>query len=86
MVAVLLLLLLLMSPVIVTTKAQLHDLKTLPESCGESTKPLIGDINYEVTNQKSDGLIEEEAAIMIGRGSSSEDKLPTFYFHIACRI
>ena len=81
-----LLLLLLMSHVIIVTRAQLHDLKTLPESCGESTQPLIGDINYEVSNQKSDGLIEEEAPIVIGQGSSSQDKLPTFYFHIACRI
>ena len=75
-----------MTPAIVATKAQLHDLKTLPESCGESTQPSIGDINYEVTNQKSDGLMEEEAPIVIGRLSSSQDKLPTFYFDIACKI
>ncbi|XP_039131410.1 protein NUCLEAR FUSION DEFECTIVE 4-like isoform X1 [Dioscorea cayenensis subsp. rotundata] len=73
-VAFLLLLLLLMSPLIVAMKAQLHDWKTLSESCDESIRPLIGDINYAVTDLKSDGLVEEEASSsVIGRESSSQD-------------
>ncbi|KAJ0966250.1 hypothetical protein J5N97_027388 [Dioscorea zingiberensis] len=82
----LILLLLLLSPLIVATKAQLHDRKTLTESSKESTQPLIGDGIYKATDEKSEGFASEEVDTkrnqipsrkvpsVIVQGSSSQDK------------